>query len=293
MKIPSPSSFTGLTFLASVSLCWIGATSLVVAQNGSGGDYEGPVGVTGIFNGNVTTGCSYDPLTHSARRVIDDIIVPGSVGKYPLKMTRYYNSRAQYYANSLGHGWEHEYGWLLSAAGARLLSPSGSLYDPRCEEPVGVSEGWEQRTDAYNGTWRLADGGKVVFTNGRAASIIDPYGQTTTITRDPTTSEISRVTEPGGRYLKFIYGALETSYGASFPLLTRVEAYDGPAGHLIDWVNYSYTLVSPGGSGQSMKMLTGVSYSDGTSAAYTYRTDNVTESPSSPPYNPSSPGELQ
>lgn len=78
--------------------------------------YEGPVSVAGIFNGNVTTGCSYDPLTHSAHRAIDDIVVPGSIGKYPLKMTRYYNSRAQYYAFTaigLGPGWAHEYSWLL------------------------------------------------------------------------------------------------------------------------------------------------------------------------------------
>ena len=58
-------------------------------------NYEGPVGVTGIFNGNVTTACSYDPLTQSAHREITDIVVPGSIGKYPLKMTRYYNSRSQ------------------------------------------------------------------------------------------------------------------------------------------------------------------------------------------------------
>jgi hypothetical protein len=53
--------------------------TLLCAQ---GTNYEGPVGVTGIFNGNVATGCSYDPLTHSAHRAIDDIVVPGSVGKY-------------------------------------------------------------------------------------------------------------------------------------------------------------------------------------------------------------------
>ena len=32
------------------------------------GNYEGAIGVTGIFNGNITTGCSYDPLSHSAHR---------------------------------------------------------------------------------------------------------------------------------------------------------------------------------------------------------------------------------
>src|SRR2546426_11946468 len=30
--------------------------------------YEGPVGVTGIFNGNSDTGCSFDPLNHNAYR---------------------------------------------------------------------------------------------------------------------------------------------------------------------------------------------------------------------------------
>jgi len=54
----------------------------------SGESYEGPVGVTGIFNGNVSTGGSYDPLGHSATRAIDDIVVPGTLGKYPLKMTQ-------------------------------------------------------------------------------------------------------------------------------------------------------------------------------------------------------------
>lgn len=78
-------------------------------------NYEGPIGVTGIFNGNVSTGCSYDPVSHSAHRTIDDIVVPGSIGKYPLKMTRYYNSRQQYYALgaiALSPGWAHEYSWL-------------------------------------------------------------------------------------------------------------------------------------------------------------------------------------
>jgi len=37
--------------------------SRVLAQ---GYDDHNPVGVTGIFNGNVTTACSYDPLTHIA-----------------------------------------------------------------------------------------------------------------------------------------------------------------------------------------------------------------------------------
>ncbi len=55
-------------------------------------DDHNPVGVTGAFEGVITTGCAYNVLNHNATRQIDDIVVPGAIGKYPLKMTRYYNS---------------------------------------------------------------------------------------------------------------------------------------------------------------------------------------------------------
>ena len=128
----------------------------------TGGNYEGPVGVSGIFNGNVTTGCSYDPLSHSAHRAIDDIVVPGSIGKYPLKMTRYYNSRAV--ATSLGPEWRHEYLWSLGSNNGKIQYPNGNVWENHCESPVGVSD-WTGPLDPYgNPTFRLADGGTVVFT---------------------------------------------------------------------------------------------------------------------------------
>jgi hypothetical protein len=240
-----------------------------------GTNYEGPVGVTGIFNGNVTTGCSYDPLTHSAHRAIDDIVVPGSVGKYPLKMTRYYNSRQQYYAGgaiALSPGWAHEYSWIQQS-GNRLVSPHGNVYDPLCGVPAGVSESWE------GNDWRLADGGRVHFDSitGRCTWIEDPYGQRTTITY--SNNPISQVTEPGGRYLKFFYGPAADPDGTV--LLTRVEAHGLGSATATDWVNYSYTVVSAGVTGRNKRMLTGVTYSDGTSATYAYTIDNVSESATS------------
>jgi RHS repeat-associated protein len=248
-------------------------------------DYEGPIGVTGIFNGNITTGCSYDPLTHSAKRTIDDIVVPGSIGKYPLKMTRYYNSRLQYASANLGPGWQHEYAWLSTAGGDKIVTPSGAIYDYRCDWPLGVSEHWEpdnnhrpDSTNGYSGTFRLADGGKVVFASARVTDIYDPYGQRTRMTRDPN-GFLTRVTEPGGRYLQFFYQESDTVYGATFWLLTRVEAHGLGNATVTDWVNYSYTSVPPGGSGAAWKMLTDVEYSDSTHATYAYRTDNVTENP--------------
>jgi RHS repeat-associated protein len=249
-------------------------------------NYEGPVGVTGIFNGNVATGCSYDPLSHSAHRTIDDIVVPGSIGKYPLKMTRYYNSRQLYYGSGLGPGWAHEYSWLLTGAGHKVVSPHGNTSDDSCGGPVGVSEGWEQRADAYNGTWRLADGGTVVFSSGGLTDIYDPYGQRTRIAYDANGQRV-KVTEPGGRCLWFTYSDQDQDGSR---LLTWVQAYDvdghpgspiAPTGHIIDWVNYTYTSVSPGVQGRDKKMLTGVTYSDGTSASYQYCNDNVHEGPTS------------
>src|SRR5207237_7431593 len=51
-----------------------------------GGD--NPTGPFGIFNGNVTTGCSYDPYTGNAMRSIPDISVAGAVGSYGLALSR-------------------------------------------------------------------------------------------------------------------------------------------------------------------------------------------------------------
>src|SRR6266496_3878911 len=48
------------------------------------------------------------------------------------------------------------------------------------------------------------------------------------------------------------------------------------------WAAYHYTLVSLGGSGQSMNCLTSVDYSDGQHAYYTYTTDNQPDHPNIP-----------
>jgi len=254
------------------------------------GNYEGPVGVTGIFNGNVDTGCSYDPLGHSAHRSVDDIVVPGSIGKYPLKMTRYYNSRQQYYAFTaigLGPGWAHEYSWLVWTAGHKVVSPQGSVYDDSCGAPVGVSEGWESHTAAGTGTWRLADGGRVHFDNYHVTYIEDPYGLRTMITYDQNTGLRTRVTEPGGRYLQFYYNDTDQD---QTKLLTKVEAHGLGNNSVTDSVNYTYLEydpISPPIPNRRKKMLRQVYYSDGTPpVTYDYRTDNVPENQTSHKWYP-------
>src|ERR1700724_4314373 len=57
---------------------------------------DNPTGVSGIYNGQITTAGNYDPYTGNAMRVVDDIVVPGAVGAHPLKWTRYWNSHTTY-----------------------------------------------------------------------------------------------------------------------------------------------------------------------------------------------------
>ena len=66
-------------FLAAAIGCLLAPHSFAQAGNNN------PTGVTGEFNGSITTAGHYDPFTGNAKRVIDDIVVPGSVGAYPLK----------------------------------------------------------------------------------------------------------------------------------------------------------------------------------------------------------------
>ncbi len=96
-------------------------------------DDRNPVGVTGAFEGMITTGCAYNVLNHNARRAIDDIVVPGALGKYGLKLTRYYNSRDITYGGLLGPGWRHGYIWSVSPSRQwKVEYPDGSTLDSEC-----------------------------------------------------------------------------------------------------------------------------------------------------------------
>src|SRR5215831_1049564 len=128
-------------------------------------DDHNPIGVTGVFEGVTTTGGAYNVLNHNATRQIDDIVVPCAIGKYGLKMTRYYNSRKQDYFNQMGPGWTHEYMW--ANYGDKIYYPNGNVWDSHCTGdyglggPLAVSD-W---LETFNGlpNFRLADGGSVLF----------------------------------------------------------------------------------------------------------------------------------
>ena len=133
-------------------------------------DDHNPVGVTGAFEGVITTGCGYNVLNHNATRQIDDIVVPGAIGKYPLKMTRYYNSRSTAGYGGLGAGWSHGYQWGFSSRDQKVEHPNGNVWDRGCFSdegtPLGVSDGWQTLTlgqNGFTGDFRLGDGGTIAL----------------------------------------------------------------------------------------------------------------------------------
>lgn len=174
-----------------VAIILVATGTFVRAQVGS----DNPTGITGQFNGNVTTGCSYDPYTGNATRSITDIAVAGAVGAYPLAFTRTMNSR-----DGTGHvpgqgayefgkagGWRHSYQWGINKAvlqtsdvtarptsyvvfypeGRRVTftNPSGGPTPVRADV-AGIAERFQpmDRNDPDSNCYLLLpDGGKVWF----------------------------------------------------------------------------------------------------------------------------------
>lgn len=240
----------------------IGLTAFVAERACAEQGDDNPTGVAGAFNGSITTAGSYDPYTGNMQRRIDDIVVPGTIGAYPLKWTRYWNSHTNWRDNQpIGAAWRFSYLGYIYEGGYPPNFPDGRQLQ---DNQYGVEEWKEEVIDpnTYLQTGEilhLSDGGKVVlFMFGNIfypSQIIDPYGQTTNIVYTyPRGSApvLDKIVEPGGRYLKVIGGAQPS----------RVEAYDGVNSQPIQWVNYH-------SSGSPWNNIDQVDYSDGTSAHYT------------------------
>ena len=297
-----------LLFLLGLVGFLIGITS-ALAQN------DNPTGKTGVFNGNSTVGGSYDPYTANATRTIVDISVPGAVGAYGLQWTRTMNSRhmagPNYHFGDSG-SWQHSFNWGIDytddVSGGRVncsnipcpnsprpisyivYYPDGRVVefqhhaasppDPIYRGPSGVTDRFQPVAGSGLCYLLLSDGGKVEFQqNGfldsqtgawsfdiSPTAIIDPYGQRTTL--EYGAGGLSRVTEPAGRWLRINY-TLISPYRY---VITSVEAgYD--VNTVTQSVSYSYQQFPV--SGFSYTTLTGVNYSDGTHANYTYQAANT------------------
>jgi RHS repeat-associated protein len=258
-----------------------------------GGD--NPTGTSGQFNGNVTTACSYDPYTANATRSITDLVVAGGVGSYPLAFTRTMNSRYTVGVPmpfGASGSWNHSFGWSIDSVtvssgmptsysvnypdGRRIIFTNSGTSDPDFRGPLGVRDRFIQLTSGGTECYvRLPDGGKVWFhattTSGSGITytfslkgVIDPYGQTTTITY-PVDGSLT-VTEPAGRTIKVFY----TQGPAGDTVVDHVVGSDGRS------VYYNYTAYVTA-NGTRYTSLSSVRYFGDASldATYTYQPSNV------------------
>jgi RHS repeat-associated protein len=146
---------------------------------------DNPTGPAGVFNGNVTTGCSYDPFSGNATRSgVTDLVVAGGVSAYPLAFTRAANSRGQSFPDfqfGAPGSWQHSYAWAIDGSethsqsfsptvypvsfpDGRVIAFTASASDSYFRGPPGVRE----RFQPINFSTMLAylilpDGGKVEF----------------------------------------------------------------------------------------------------------------------------------
>lgn len=285
---------TILTIAFTIALICDRSTAQVASDN--------PTGVAGQFNGNVTTGCSYDPYTGNATRSITDLVVAGTSGTYPLSFTRTMNSRYEALQQTpFGEAgsWNHSYGWTIENAARGSGSNWPSEYwvnypdgrrvnfmsrgsDLRFRGPSGVRDRFKQLdgTNQTDGYVLLPDGGKVHFTATFDTSIqkfrftlvgiIDPYLQTTNITYPDNTSIL--ITEPAGRWIKLFYRTItQESEGAIGDFVVdHITASDSRS------VQYYYApQITP--KGVVYTSLSSVIYFNDPfwTASYTYQFDNI------------------
>jgi RHS repeat-associated protein len=278
---------------------------------------DNATGVTGEYNGSITTAGSYDPYTGNAKRFIDDLTVTGSVGEYPLKWTRILNTRGGTGPFGNGGGWKHSYQWglyiqqNLGLCGQTCVcdGPDGIVHypdgrdmnlrweenPPRYEQADGLEPMGDRVVGIGGGQYNLnlKDGGRVEFgpvpgVGLAVRAIVDPYGRRTTIER---VSGLSwKITEPGGRFLQISYTTFQypNTVNGGPPIIyvefiTKVEAFDG-RGNLMEKVLYHYDGVPSGGwFPVTYFNLTRVDYDDEQAphAAYVYN--------SPAPTNPGNP----
>lgn len=158
------------------------ATTPIRGQVGN----NNPTGPAGFFNGNINSGCSYDPLTGNSTRSLIDLTVSGAVGSYPLALSRTANSRFQQ-AGDFGFGqaggWRHSYAWEIDGSETNAHNPSfsptvypvsfpdgrvinftASPSDPYFRGPPGVRERFQPINFSTMFAYLiLPDGGKVEF----------------------------------------------------------------------------------------------------------------------------------
>ncbi len=267
-----------------------------------------PTGVAGIFNGNITTGCSYDPYTGNATRTVTDIVVAAAVGEYGLSLSRTFSSRNGWGLDfGIAGGWHHNYNWVIEdsapsqTSGFQPSSYTVDFPDGRTETFVysasdpgyyRAAAGVRDRLQPLNlGTMLayliLPDGGKIEFKATQQSyrddcCPLDGCGQCTFYYYSYVAQAII---DPHGLRTSLTYNADGTLNKVTDPagrylqfywlqvtgykVIDHVTASDGRT------VQYSYVTISPGGTPYTA--LDHIVYFGNSSwtARYQYRAPNV------------------
>jgi len=252
-----------------------------------------------MFNGNVTTGCSYDPLTGNAMRSVTDLVVAGGMGAYPLAFSRTANSRAQSFQDfqfGAPGSWQHSYSWSIDDSDlvvginnrpaaytvnfpdGRVMIFSASSPDIYFRAAPGIGERLQPLTPSTTHAYLvMPDGGRIEFQAIRmsdpelvnqywytykATAIIDPYGSHTTLIYN-TDGSLNTIQEPGGRWIQLVYRALDH-------FIDYVQASDGRV------VQYIYGQASFAPEAPAYIYLGNVVYfgDNSLTASYSYQAPN-------------------
>lgn len=227
-----------------------------------------PTGPAGVFNGNITTGCSYDPFTGNATRSITDLAVAGSVGSYPLAFTRTANSRYQQvgaFGFGPAGGWRHSYAWEIDGSEISNSSPSfspteypvyfpdgriiyftASASDTYFRGPPGVRERFQPLNQSTLLAYLiLPDGGKIEFKATRVTAcdyeLVPPCSYSYSY-------QAQAIIDPYGLRTTLSYyadGSLNTVLEPAGRWLQLSYATIGVAGRVVDHVQASDGRVRP------------------------------------------------
>ncbi len=204
------------------------------------------------------------------RREVLDLEVWGGVGEQPLVWKRYFNSRPGGLAEFFGGAasWRHSYHWSVSGDtnSLRIYYPDGTRNDftmgangymeAAAAIPDKVLISGDELVLLRQNGWRY----RVVNDTNFGYLVVGLWdSQENYTTYDYNTNgQVSRVTEPAGRYLNITYGTNEFPGLFGSDNIARVDGSDGR------YVTYSYTNYT--NSGTPVTVLSSVSYGDGTSA---------------------------
>jgi YD repeat-containing protein len=144
------SLFKSASSLAGAALVFLLLPNRALAQG-----ENNETGVAGDFDGDVTSGCRYDPYTGNAKRIIPDLNVWGAIGDLPLTFKRIYNSRGNVSQTFGIYGnWTHNYQFSITdnKSGTLSVPTSVSIVYPTGEYMTFSHVTWDTFWRGPNGT---------------------------------------------------------------------------------------------------------------------------------------------